>query len=645
MPGMRRWIPVAALAAALVSCGPDDRVPVDPARFASALTLDDALARASAAYGVPRELLAAIAWSESRFTLPEAHDAHEDHAHDVVEVGPLHLRHANPGGVDSLARATALLGVDEAQLAASPALAVAGAAAVLAELGAATGARAGDLGSWTEAVARFGGASERPFQVSYASQVNRVLREGVTARAWSGEEVTVPAHGALPPATELLTGANVAAQFSADYGPALWSAASSSNYTGGRGGNTVQFVVIHTMQGSYAGSISWFRNPAAMASAHYNIRSSDGEVTQMVREGDTAWHAGNWYYNQRSVGIEHEGYVSDPNRWYTEAMYRASARLTRALCDKYRIPIDRQHIIGHYQIPRSGSGAPCATNATGCGGSGGHTDPGNGGTQWNWDHFMDLVRGNGTVTPPTPAYAASYVRMSCPTEARSGDRPVAWVEYRNTGTATWDTRNTRLGTTGPRDHRGLFFDMVNWVSPNRPTAVDMATAPNAVGRFSFVLGIPEVTAAQTISETYGLVQEGASWFGPADDAVRCAVRVLPRAVPDAGAPPPTDAGSPRDVVAPTDVVARPDVVEAPDVVVEDVPATPEDAGSPAEDVIAPAEDVVSVTDAGASDAGDAMGEPVEGGCGCRAGGRGSSRVGGLTLGLAGLTLRRRRRRV
>ncbi|MFO0625924.1 MAG: N-acetylmuramoyl-L-alanine amidase [Polyangiales bacterium] len=636
---MRRLLPLAALLAAVVSCGPDGHV--DPAHFTASLSLTEALQRASDETGVPRDLLAAVAWSESRFTTAPA-EAHEDHVHMAPEVGPLHLRSASGGGVDTLARATALLGVPEQALAQNPSLAVAGAAAVLAALGRETDARREDLGSWAEAVARYSALEDRPLQVAYASQVMRALRDGARARAWTGELVEVAAHRALPHVSELLTGANVAAQFSADYGPALWSAASSSNFTSGRGGNTVQFIVIHTMQGSYAGSISWFRNPAAMASAHYNIRSSDGQITQMVANGDTAWHGGNWYYNQRSIGIEHEGYVADPGRWYTDAMYASSARLVRALCDRYRVPIDRQHIIGHYQIPRSGSGAPCATGATNCGGAGGHTDPGNGGTGWNWDRFLALVRGNGTVTPPTPAYAATLVNMSCPATAQSGDRPVAWVEYRNTGTATWDNRNTRLGTTGPRDHRGVFFDMVNWVATNRPSAVDAATAPNAVGRFSFVLGIPEVTSPMTVSETYGLLQEGVTWFGPADDAVRCSVRVTPRPTPDAGTPAPRDAGppAPRDAGTPSPDVAveTPDVVvETPDVVVE----TP-DVVVETPDVVAVAADAGSTSDDADEDADGGTMAPVTGSCGCRATGR-TAGSPALLLGLSALLAGRRRR--
>ncbi len=560
-------LPLVALLALLAGhCAPDGAPVTAPptaeeiARVTSAATLRDAIGLAAQTYRVPADLLAALAWTETRFGAPAPHDHHDpvegDDAHDAPALGPLGLRggvsNTRGEGLDTAARAAALLGVDREALGSRVGVGVAGAAAVLAELGAQTGARADDLASWAEAVARFSGAPERPLQVSFAAQVFTVLREGVTDTTFTGESLSVTGHADLA-AAETLLGVNQAFQHSTDYGPALWVPAASTNYSSGRsGGGRPRFIVIHTMQGSYAGSISWFRNTSSRVSAHYNLRSSDGQITQMVRDGDTAWHAGNSYYNANSIGIEHEGFVADPGRWYTTAMYTASARLVRHLCDEYGIPIDRAHIIGHYQIPRSGSGAPCSTTATNCGGAGGHQDPGRG---WDWDRFIALVRSNGSTTPPPPppppppAYAATYVGMECPATAMSGERPVAWVEYRNTGTATWSVQSTRLGTTNPRDHRGIFFDMVNWVTPNRPSGVDRATAPGAVGRFSFVLGIPEVATEMNLSENYGLVQEGATWFGPSDTTVRCSVRVRPRPQPDAGPPPPVDAGPPQPVDA------------------------------------------------------------------------------------------------
>jgi N-acetyl-anhydromuramyl-L-alanine amidase AmpD len=624
--------------------------PVDPATFAGAVTLDDALTRAATAYEVPRDLLAAVAWSETRFDNPVAADEHADGVegegggHALPELGPLHLR--TTPTADTLARARALLGVSEESLRTNTGLGVAGAAAVLAELGAQTGADPDDLATWAEAVARYSGLRDRVMQVSYASQVFAALRAGVAERSFTGERIRLAAHPGLPAAEERLHVTQAVAA-SSDYGPARWVAASTSNYNSGRSGS-VQYVVIHTMQGSYGGSVSWFQNPSAQASAHYMVRSSDGEITQMVDESNNAWHAGNSFINNRSVGIEHEGFVADPGRWYTERMYVASARLTRALCDRYHIPIDRAHIIGHYQVPRSGTGAPCATGATNCGGAGGHTDPGNGGTQWNWSHYLDLVRGNGSVTPPppaTPAYAATFVGASCPTTATSGDRPVAWFEFRNTGTATWAIASTRLGTTGPRDHRGVFFDMENWVNANRPSGVDHATAPGAVGRFSFVLGIPTVTTATTLTETYGPLQEGVTWFG-GETAARCSIRVSPRAV----TPPPVDAGTPTADVPPTPTdTGSPAPVDAGTTEPEDAGTTePVDAGEAIDTGGDPdaGDEPPAKSDgglAGDEEPGDPTGS-LEGGCSAAPSGGHRGLGGGLGLAAIAVAIGARRRR-
>jgi N-acetyl-anhydromuramyl-L-alanine amidase AmpD len=160
----------------------------------------------------------------------------------------------------------------------------------------------------------------------------------------------------------------------ADYAGARWEAADKHNYTNAQrpGSDKITMVVIHVMQGSYEGTQAWFQNPKSQVTAHYAIRSSDGQITQMVHESDIAWHAGNWDVNTHSIGIEHEGYIADPKRWFTKAMYESSARLVHDICSRYDIPMDRKHIIGHYEVP----------GAT-------HTDPGSG---WDWDRYMDLVR-------------------------------------------------------------------------------------------------------------------------------------------------------------------------------------------------------------------------------------------------------------
>ena len=157
-----------------------------------------------------------------------------------------------------------------------------------------------------------------------------------------------------------------------DYPQSEWSPASTSNYTAADrpASHPVDFVIIHVTQTSYPGTLAIFQNPRKQVSAHYVVRSSDGHIAQMVRERDVAWHAGNWDYNTRSIGIEHEGWVDQP-AYFTDAMYEESAKLTAAVCARYGIPKDRSHILAHYEVPNSD-----------------HTDPG---PHWDWTRYMRLV--------------------------------------------------------------------------------------------------------------------------------------------------------------------------------------------------------------------------------------------------------------
>lgn len=178
---------------------------------------------------------------------------------------------------------------------------------------------------------------------------------------------------------------------STQYGPAIWNPAPSCNISS-RAGTPVSAITIHTIQGSYAGAISWSQNCASSVSYHYVVRSSDGQITQMVDEADKAWHVGS--ENPYTIGYEHEGYVNDPS-WYTQAMYEASADLSRDIVNSgYGIPALRTYygiatvgtnliggctkIKGHQHYP----------NQT-------HTDPG---INWDWEKYYRLINNNPTIT-------------------------------------------------------------------------------------------------------------------------------------------------------------------------------------------------------------------------------------------------------
>lgn len=147
-------------------------------------------------------------------------------------------------------------------------------------------------------------------------------------------------------------------------------------------------IVIHTIEGSYKGCIAWFQqgNPprSVVTAAHYII-SRNGDVCQMVPDAAKCYHAGG--YNSRSIGIEHEARIEPwpvrrdaagtvkpppfPTNDFPDALLITSARVVAALCRDYAIPADREHIVGHNEVP----------GAT-------HTDPG---MKWPWDAYMHYI--------------------------------------------------------------------------------------------------------------------------------------------------------------------------------------------------------------------------------------------------------------
>lgn len=100
-----------------------------------------------------------------------------------------------------------------------------------------------------------------------------------------------------------------------------------------RNGTPVTHLVWHSTAGSYAGSVSWLCTPAANASAHLDIREDGGEVTQLVKLAQKAWHAAGW--NPFTVGVEH---ASQGVGFATHQQLQESARLFGWLCLQYGIP-------------------------------------------------------------------------------------------------------------------------------------------------------------------------------------------------------------------------------------------------------------------------------------------------------------------
>ncbi|MFZ7096066.1 N-acetylmuramoyl-L-alanine amidase [Luteimonas dalianensis] len=427
-------------------------------------------ARAYRAYpSIPRGTLEAIAFVQSRWhhVAAAADEPMHGHHHMPRAHGLMGL-YAGEGFADQVGEAAALLGVPADQVRDDPATNVLAAAALLDRQ--LRGRQVDGLEAMAPELARYAGLSAAPdggaiddyARASFAFDVLLALDRGVDEKgmvvpmrevAWeqafepdmlvalNAPFVRLDAAAdrieagdyAVDPVSEQLVRQPTASgaprgleqPLSTDYGPAIWNPAHSSNYTASRSA-AASAAVIHTAQGTYAGTISWFKNPAANVSAHYVIRSSDGQVTQMVRDAHTGWHVRN--HNGYTLGIEHEGYVNNSS-WYTSAMYNASAALVRHWCARFSGISCSSAYRG---APSSGINVlPTSVRIKGHQHYSGqtHTDPG---INWNWGHYYNLLNpgGGGGSTRildsfestvghfnTSPAYSGSTVGISTASSA------------------------------------------------------------------------------------------------------------------------------------------------------------------------------------------------------------------------------------
>ncbi|MET8132392.1 N-acetylmuramoyl-L-alanine amidase [Streptomyces sp. NPDC005251] len=432
-----------------------------------------AFAAAAAKYRVPAAVLLAVAYQES------AWDAHSGQMSTSGGYGPMHLTDVTPamlaGGpagaagradlaamakdpaLHTLQAAAKLTGLSLAELRDDPAANIAGGAALLASYQqAVTGSRPSDAGQWYGAVARYSGSSQKRGATAFANRVYATIRTGAARTTLDGQRVSMSGDRKVRLATGQLSGlalTGVAAAAATECPPEVSCtfvpAASSNGQVSNRPANGIRIdtVVIHDTESSYQSAISTFQNPGGSA-AHYVMRSSDGAVTQMVPTKDVAFHAGNYSTNLHSIGIEHEGYAAHGGTWYTEEQYEATASLVRYLSDRFGIPLDREHIIGHDNVAGPNSSLV----------AGMHWDPG---TSWDWEHFMSLlgapVTGEHGVGPVgsavtiTPGFTENQQTLQiCPGDDPTGATPAC--------TSQQQASNFVFLRTAPNDTAPLFGD-------------------------------------------------------------------------------------------------------------------------------------------------------------------------------------------
>ncbi|MFJ3234364.1 N-acetylmuramoyl-L-alanine amidase [Streptomyces sp. NPDC086787] len=401
--------------------------------------------QAAAEYDVPLPVLLAVAYHES------AWDAHAGERSSAGGYGPMHLTDVTPGmlagsdagaagradlatmaanpSLHTVQTAAALTGLPAQRLRADETANIRAGAALLASYAKSTvGGTPKDPGQWYAAVARYSGSSEQRAAGSFADRVFTTIKSGARETTRDGQHVELAATPSVAPATAQLSelGLKASATDSASdtecpttVNCAFLPAATANGQVSNRPANGIRIdsIVIHDTEGSYDATLKSFQK-AGGGSAHYVIRSSDGAVTQMVPTKDISFQAGNYSSNLHSIGIEHEGYAAAGGTWYTQNEYETSAELVRYLARRFDIPLDRQHILGHDNVPGPNSGLV----------SGMHWDPG---PSWDWERFMRLLdapvngrHGVGPVGSPvtiTPGYDRNQQTVQvCPSDDPTG---------------------------------------------------------------------------------------------------------------------------------------------------------------------------------------------------------------------------------
>ncbi|SHI63510.1 N-acetylmuramoyl-L-alanine amidase [Lutispora thermophila] len=151
----------------------------------------------------------------------------------------------------------------------------------------------------------------------------------------------------------------------------------SPNKYNGRNGWKPDMIVNHITEGSFEGSVSWLCNPKSQASAHFVV-AKDGRIVQLVELKDSAWANGTstdisknnhcskstlekvrfrkTNANYYTISIEHEGFSGQGQGRLTDIQLEATIWLHRYIINEVKriygieIPLDRDHIVGHYQI-------------------------------------------------------------------------------------------------------------------------------------------------------------------------------------------------------------------------------------------------------------------------------------------------------
>lgn len=258
--------------------------------------------------------------------------------------------------------------------------------------------------------------------------------------------------------------------------------ASPETYTSGRGGHSVEWIVIHYTgaPGSARNNGIYFSGGNRNASAHYFI--DDNDTVLSVPEGDTAWAVGNFRGNQESISIE----VCSDGEDFTSAEIERLRICTLDLMNRYGI--DASHVIRHHDVadyytgrfvdPHKDCPAPYVSG-----------DP----TGAKWKTLHDYVTGvsQSASTGGSQESNGGFASGSVEQPSASGDIDVDGYWGRNT-------------TKKLQQHFGLYVDGII----SSQYAVYEDSNPGLVGGWDWVSSPKGSPTIRAIQKVVGVEQDG-----------------------------------------------------------------------------------------------------------------------------------------
>ena len=343
-------------------------------------------------HGVPNDLMLAIADVEGGLRLRAVRDMDADD--EIPVAGVLELRHAT---FDSLARGATLIGLPQEQLVADLATGTEAGAMVLDDLAKDAKIDRKSIGAWAPVVEQLSGYREPWRREEYRARVFSKLRAGGTLKARNGETIELEPRDDIP--TELtFTPPMIGIEGGTpDYSGATWYSTSCSDKCNTSRSADIEMIAIHDTEGGWDASVSTLQFDAGK-SVHYLVDADGSRIAQFIPESYNGWHVGNSYYNNRMVGIENVGQAGLDE--YQTGQYQATAALVKDIAQRNGLPVDRDHVIAHQEVPDGDhpneSAHWCDDSPGDCiasqhfGGANHHTDPG---IYWEWCQFMELAGG------------------------------------------------------------------------------------------------------------------------------------------------------------------------------------------------------------------------------------------------------------